>query len=142
MNGIARPDRVLTASEWAKVWGVHRNTARAWLRRLYDKYGDGVVQRYGRQGSYRASAEDLRRVASAPSDELVTQEQLARAMGEVWRAIERVGRSDAPRKCTPTAQDCTGPSPLSRFERRDQEQAAEEMPDGPAAPRTPARPQA
>ncbi len=31
-------DRELTAAEWAKRWGVHRHTARSWLRNLHSKY--------------------------------------------------------------------------------------------------------
>jgi hypothetical protein len=102
------PARLLTASQWAARWGVHRNTARARLRKLHEQYGDRVVHRCGAKGSYRASVEDLRRVAAGPSNEWVTQEQLTRALGEIWRALERLGTSSEVPKCIPSAQDRTG----------------------------------
>lgn len=89
------PDKALTTGQWAKHWKVTRKTARAWLADLHAKYGDRVVQRYGRQGAYRASHESLRRAATGPEDGVVTHAQLMRALGEVWTVIDLMGGKKA-----------------------------------------------
>jgi hypothetical protein len=87
----AGPERAHSVVWWARKWKVHRNTARAWLRNLHEKYGEPVVQRVGKRRSYRASESSLRKVAVGPDPECVTHQQLTRALGEIWRAIDTMG---------------------------------------------------
>lgn len=95
----------LGVSAWAREWGVHRNTARMWLRRLHDQYGDRVVEKrtYGDSVSYWASRASLAKLDVQLPEQLVTQAQFGQALSEIWRAIESIRRTQTP-KCTATAR--------------------------------------
>ena len=88
---------------WAKKWGVHRDTARAVLAKLHEKYGANVVWRAGAQNEYTASEASLASVGqsrrpvtggrdtaeTAEDRDCVTQEQLQRAMAHLLASFER-----------------------------------------------------
>ncbi len=109
MTAVERPKG---AGWWARRWGVHRNTARRLLRHLHRTHGPKVVWQAGPQRALVATEASLQVVrvlraernvilvvgpsaaGQAPArdvEELVTQEQHARSLSEVWRALEALG---------------------------------------------------
>ncbi len=85
--GEVPPYLPLGAGQWAKRWGVSVRTARRYLRWLYERHGERVVQRHGRKGVYRATQGDLERAGRGGHDEVVTQDQLARALEALRREL-------------------------------------------------------
>jgi len=111
---VTAAERPKGAGWWARRWGVHRNTARRLLRHLHRTHGPKVVWQAGPQRALVATEASLQvvrvlraernliLVVPGPSqvgpasprldvEELVTQEQHARALSEVWRALEALG---------------------------------------------------
>lgn len=102
------------ASWWARRWGVHRSTAGRLLKHLHRTWGPKVVWQVGPQRALVATEASLQvvrvlraerhlilvvpgdtpRTRQQPDDdhgESVSQEQHARAIAELWRALEALG---------------------------------------------------
>jgi hypothetical protein len=77
----------LTAREWAARWGVSVRTARRYLRWLHERHGPRVVERRGRRGEYRATQNDLERAGRGSVDDVVTHDQLLRALEGLRREL-------------------------------------------------------
>lgn len=80
-------DRLLNVCEWAEWWGVHRNTARKRLEDLRRRYGARVVHRVGRKRKLMATMNAVESLRIVKNDPPITQEQFAKAMGEIWRKL-------------------------------------------------------
>jgi hypothetical protein len=107
-------DRPRGASWWAKRWGVHRSTAGRLLQHLHRSWGPKVVWKVGPQHALVATEASLqvvrvlraerhlilvvpgetplaRQQPERDADDSVSGEQHARAIAEIWRALEALG---------------------------------------------------